>query len=67
MAHTLVRCFFDKDGKHRRTVFCEDDSQLVHHQPQHDETVRDIPHDIFKSKFVNIHFEALERYHATEK
>lgn len=65
MAHTIVRCFFNKDGKHRRTVFCEDDSQLVHHKPEADEVVRDIPHDTFKSKFVTINFAALEEYHAT--
>lgn len=67
MAHTLVRCFFDKDGKHRRTVFCEDDTLLMHHQPQEDEVVRDIPHDIFKSKFVTINTEALEYYHRVAK
>lgn len=62
MAHTLVRSFF-KDGIHTRTVFCEDDSQLVHHQAQLGEIIRDIPHDLFKSKFLTLNTEALEAYH----
>lgn len=67
MAHTLVRCFFDKGGKLLRTVFCEDDGQLMHHLPQDDEVVHDIPHDIFKSKFITINVDALEHYNATKK
>lgn len=65
MAHTLVRSFFNKDGTHLRTVFCEDDSQLVHHLPQEDEVHRDIPHDIFKSRFLTLDEVALEEYHKT--
>ncbi len=64
MAHTKVRSFFDAEGKHTKTVFCEDDSMLQHHKPEPGEVYKDIPHDVFKSQFININFEALEKYHA---
>lgn len=67
MAHTVVRCFFDQNGKLSRTIFCEDDSQLIHHQSEPGEVCRDIPHDLFKSRFLQIKTEDIEAYHAAQK
>lgn len=63
----LVRCFFNAGGKLQRVVFADTDDGLKHHQPLSGEVLRDIPHDVFHSKLITIHDDAIEAYHAAQK